>query len=145
MNISSTTDLDRGPPSAAKTFSTVSTRATARRLHRTRQHLGAYRHDLLIAMRVVNNIEREMMHAEWENWLLDENTRCHQVGMMLREQQSTSSTKGAQRVDGEVVLELGEGDGRGVEDLRRWQEEYCGSCRTDQEDLFMVRKPFAPR
>src|SRR5450756_139937 len=72
-------------------FSETATRSTAKRLRRTRQHLGSYRHDLMVAMRVVNNVEREMMRAEWENWLLDENARCKQVQMLLRENRTSAS------------------------------------------------------
>lgn len=86
-----------------------------------------------------------MVHAEWENWLLDENARCHQVSMMLREQHSIASSEEAQGIDGEAVLELGEGDWSKVQDLKRWQEEYCGSCRRDQEDQSVVRKRFVSR
>ena len=58
-------------------------RAAARRLRRTRQRLGGYRHDLLVAMRLVNSVERELLRSEWENWLLDENLRCDQVAEAL--------------------------------------------------------------
>ncbi|EHK99257.1 putative protein SIP3 [Glarea lozoyensis 74030] len=50
---------------AGALFSSTPTRSTARRLHRTRQNLGSYRHDLIVAMRVVNSIEREMIQADF--------------------------------------------------------------------------------
>ena len=52
---------------------------TSHRLQRTRQTLGIYRHDLLVAMRVVNSIEREVVQAEYEDWLMGENRRCGQL------------------------------------------------------------------
>src|SRR5271154_7385946 len=85
MDIANATDLDYPYQMAGTSFSETATRSTARRLRRTRQHLGSYRHDLIVAMRVVNNVEREILKAEWENWLLDENTRSKQVQMMIRE------------------------------------------------------------
>jgi hypothetical protein len=124
---------------AGSMFSGSATRSTARRLRRTRQHLGSYRHDLLVAMRVVNNVEREMMRAEWENWLLDENTRCKQVQMVLREGGTDmSTTKKIKGVDPQLVLDTK--DKERMESLRQWQKEYCASCQQEQELLFESRK-----
>jgi hypothetical protein len=139
--------MDTPYQSAGISFSEGATRSTARRLRRTRQHLGSYRHDLLVAMRLVNNIEREMMRAEWENWLLDENTRCKQVQMMLREdQKNVSPTKRVKGADPQQVLDAKEKDRMSKrENLRRWQEEYCGSCQREQELLFEGRQRLASR
>lgn len=82
---------------------------TSRRLHRTRQTLGTYRHDLLVAMRVVNRIEREVVQAEYEDWLMGENRRCS----LLRDAISKNKTE-----------HLG---GR-VDEVREWQGAYCESC-----------------
>ena len=70
----------------------VSSSATpsTRRLHRTRQYLGEYRHDLLVAMRVVNSIERDMMQAEWEKWILAEKVKCDRMSRMLNERNTSS-------------------------------------------------------
>ncbi|EAQ91219.1 hypothetical protein CHGG_03154 [Chaetomium globosum CBS 148.51] len=63
-------DAGRAGAGAGTTeFGSATSRATARRVRRVRQRMGAYRHDLLVAMRVVNKVEREMLHAEWESWL----------------------------------------------------------------------------
>lgn len=63
-DITNVTDMDASYETAGVSFSEKTTKSTAKRLRRTRQHLGSYRHDLLVAMRVVNNVEREMMRAE---------------------------------------------------------------------------------
>lgn len=124
---------------AGSMFSGSATRSTARRLRRTRQHLGSYRHDLLVAMRVVNNVEREMMRAEWENWLLDENNRCKQVQMVLQEDGTDiPPTKKIKGVDPQLVLDAKDKERR--ENLRQWQKEYCTSCQREQELLFENRK-----
>lgn len=122
-------------------FSERATQSTARRLRRTRQHLGSYRHELMIAIRVVNSVEREMIMAEWENWLLDENQQCRQVQMMLQEHRTSkpSKVKDAQR-----VLEMIERDRR-MDELRTWQEDYCGSCRHEQDKLQQQRKYLTSR
>jgi hypothetical protein len=127
---------------AGVAFSEASTRSTAKRLRRTRQHLGSYRHDLIVAMRVVNNVEREMMRAEWENWLLDENARCKQVQMLLRENRTTASpNKKTKGTDSQKILGAKEQEKKEkLESLRRWQEEYCGSCKMEQEMLFKGRQ-----
>jgi hypothetical protein len=146
-DITNITDMDTPYQSAGSSFSESATRSTARRLRRTRQHLGSYRHDLLVAVRLVNNVEREMMRAEWENWLLDENTRCKQVQMMLREDQmNMSPTKRIKGADPQQVLDAKEKDKMNkMENLRRWQEEYCGSCQREQELLFEGRQRLASR
>ena len=91
----------------------------------------------MVAMRVVNNVEREMLKAEWENWLLDENSRCKQVQMMLRENRGNISP--SRRIKGagsQQVMEAKERERIGkMDDLRKWQEEYCGSCKLEQERL----------
>lgn len=119
---------------AGNAYFDKSTRSTARRLRRTRQNLGTYRHGLLVGMRVVNSVEREMLSAEWENWLLDESARCAQVHSMLQE--SRERGEGA-ATKGEPLQQTGEPDERM---LRRWQAEYCGSCRRDKERLFPTGK-----
>lgn len=136
-DIANVTDMDSPYQTAGTSFSETATRSTARRLRRTRQHLGSYRHDLMVAMRVVNNVEREMLKAEWENWLLDENSRCKQVQMMLRENRGNISP--SRRIKGagsQQVMEAKERERIGkMDDLRKWQEEYCGSCKLEQERL----------
>jgi hypothetical protein len=146
-NIANITDMDTPYQSAAASFSETATQSTARRLRRTRQHLGTYRHDLLVAMRLVNNVEREMMRAEWENWLLDENTRCKQVQMMLREdQKNISPTKRIKGAGSQQVFDAKEKDRLSKrENLRRWQQEYCRSCQREQELLFEGRQRLASR
>jgi hypothetical protein len=94
-----------------------------------------------VAIRVVNNIDREMMRAEWENWLLDENTRCKQVQMMLRENRtSISPTKRIKKADSQKVLaDTAQEKNSGLEEL----EDYCGSCKIEQELLLEGRKHLA--
>jgi len=120
--IANATNLDAPYQDAGVGFASSSSRETARRLRKTRQRLGNFRHDLLVAMRIVNGIEREMLQSEWENWLVDENGRCEQVkGMVLSEGNGTSSAKEKQ------------------EKLRKWYDGYCGSCEADQRALMKER------
>ncbi|KAK3357077.1 hypothetical protein B0T25DRAFT_453291 [Lasiosphaeria hispida] len=133
--IVNTTDLDAPYHEAGAGLSSAASKAAARRLRRTRQRLGNYRHDLLVAMRVVNGIEREMMQSEWENWLADENARCDQVRGVLEGGRQGEEAQGL----GQRVLTAG-GDGKvSKEVLREWYGEYCGSCEADQRALVRDR------
>ncbi|KAL8863651.1 MAG: hypothetical protein Q9178_000334 [Gyalolechia marmorata] len=106
------------------------------RLRRSRRRLGSQRHDLLVALRVVNSIEREMVDAEWEGWLEDENVKCERMKMVMQENRTTS-------FNGNVSLEK---DGQQPSGIGRrdrtqivsWHGVYCGSCA--QEKKLLVAK-----
>ncbi|KAI9703570.1 MAG: SNF1-interacting protein [Candelina mexicana] len=132
--MASLTDLNSPYQSAGSTFSDLSTKATARRLLRTRQHLGTYRHDLLVAMRVVNNVEREMVRAEWENWLLDENLKCDQLGRYININRTSVPSKGKPKWPDAQTLLGAKGRSR-LEDVRLWYNDYCASCRRERASL----------
>ncbi|ORY63423.1 uncharacterized protein BCR38DRAFT_344800 [Pseudomassariella vexata] len=152
QSIANSTDIDGPYENSGSSLSSGASRATARRLRRTRQRLGSYRHDLLVAMRMVNSVEREMIQSEWENWLMDENTRCEQVKAVLQAWDSSSNGasgndnsggSGINKVSDEAtqkVMKTGEKDKRKREGLRLWHEEYCGSCQVDHERLIEERR-----
>lgn len=82
------------------------------------------------------------MQAEWENWLLDENMRCKQVQVMLRDNKTNVSlNKKSKGADEQKVMEAKQKNR--VEGLKRWHEEYCGSCKTEQNRLLEARKHVA--
>lgn len=114
-------------------------RSAARRIRRTRQRLGTYRHDLVVAMRVVNSIEREMMLSEWENWLSHENTLCSDLGHML--DMETKNQDISPSLDRPTAQKVWESipDHR-VEELKQWKEAHCSSCRADHEQLLSYRE-----
>ncbi|KAH7349963.1 PH domain-containing protein [Plectosphaerella cucumerina] len=132
--MANSTDMDAPHNDAGAALSSSWGKATARRIRRTRQKLGSYRHDLLVAMRVVNSIEREMVQSEWENWLADETQRCGQLKMLLREEGGESKAKGSsqQKV-------LGGEENQRRQKLQAWHESYCGSCQLDQKALAATR------
>lgn len=96
-------------------------------------------------MRIVNGVEREVIQSEWENWLADENIRCDQARSIL--QQSGVKDKGGvdqtatqkQQQQLQSVLHRPVGPER-MEALRKWHQEYCGSCHADREALMAERK-----
>jgi hypothetical protein len=63
-----------------------------------------------VALRVVNRIEKEVVEAEYEHWLLDETHKCERVGAMI------------------------EGSGKDKEkEVEEWVRGYCGDCRRGLE------------
>lgn len=106
--------LLQNPASATSSHSSFnpSTDST-RRLLRTRQNLGSHRHDLLVALRVVNRIEKEVVEAEYENWLRDETYKCSKVGALIKE----AGGKGKEK------------------QVEAWVEGYCGDCKKSMEDI----------
>ncbi|PVI01959.1 hypothetical protein DM02DRAFT_590282 [Periconia macrospinosa] len=100
------------PPSSPLSSTSTTQRSSAMRLHRTRQNLAHHRHDLLVALRVVNRIEKEVVDGEYESWLGDEVGRCERVGVLLG---ASDEGKGGKK--GKKEGEVGE-----------WVEAYCGDC-----------------
>ncbi|KAI9803728.1 MAG: SNF1-interacting protein [Piccolia ochrophora] len=102
-------------------------KATARRLRRTREHIALHRHDLLVAMRVVNSIERETVFAQWENWLSEEMSKCGQLERILKD--DTQTSQNPSRNSGS------KNEGRDAQAMKAWYEEYCGSCQEETQRL----------
>ncbi len=88
----------------------------ATQVQQTRQRLGTRRHDLVVALRVLNSVEKELLLAAWDQWVRTEHRRCQLVeGSVLREslQNATDESEG----------------------LRRWYDEYCVSCGDEYMNL----------
>lgn len=64
----------------------------------------------------MNRIEKEVLEAEYENWLLDETQRCERVRVMLNEEG-----------DGEKSKDKDKSKGKGKE-VEEWVRGYCGDC-----------------
>ena len=109
----------------------LSARHTARRLRRNRQNIAAQRHDLLVAMRVVNILEKEILQAEWENWLFDENRRCYDLKILLPERDNDDSNELHNFVEQENNI-TSQDD---LQKLREWSAEYCQSCALEKEKV----------
>ncbi|KAI1939040.1 SNF1-interacting protein [Ophidiomyces ophidiicola] len=94
----------------------------AYRLQRTRERLGSYRHDLLVALRVVNSIEKEVVRAEWERWVRQETKRCQMVDHVLR----------GRRFENESIDEMRQNLSES-EDVENWYKDYCFSCEQQRK------------
>ncbi|KAL2752690.1 hypothetical protein ACRALDRAFT_1077851 [Sodiomyces alcalophilus JCM 7366] len=141
QQLTNTTNMDAPYENIRTAFSTDWGQAAAQRIRQTRQRLGSYRHDLVVAMRVVNSIEREMMESEWEVWLTDETARCNQLKMVLgrdeggehRGKKGGDKTKKGQEEDQKVMfpeMDFSEDQNeseRRTAALRAWHQSYCGS------------------
>lgn len=67
---------------------------------------------MLVALRVVNRIEQEVVEAEYEHWLLDETQKCAKVGTML------------------------DGTKKNDKNVQTWVKGYCEDC---ERSLHLVR------
>lgn len=137
-----TADMDTPWEEAGASLSTATSQATARRLRRTRQRLGSYRHDLLVAMRVVNSIEREMLQSEWENWLVDEKSLCDELDIMLQtDDRSKKQKKGSESgKDKQSQKVMEQTTAKRRQALEQWRDSYCGSCRKDYQVVMRERR-----
>lgn len=78
------------------------------RISHNRQKYGGYRHDLLVALRLVGRMEKDMLQAEWEEFIYREKGRCAHARSLL----SKNNGKG----------------GNATEALQKWWSGYCESC-----------------
>lgn len=94
----------------------------SRRLHQTRDALGRYRHDLLVALRLINRVERDVVQTEWHGWARLEDARCRRVQRLLQPE-SDAGKQSKDSPDQKKSIDLGESF-----------DAYCQSCRvaTDQ-------------
>jgi hypothetical protein len=83
---------------------------TLSRLQRTRHHFGTYRHDLLVALRVIDRVEKDTIIAEWESWVRSEVGRCRASKLIVDEAASD-------------------------EGMREWWRSYCGSCEGENRAI----------
>ncbi|GAB7365496.1 hypothetical protein MBLNU230_g6569t1 [Neophaeotheca triangularis] len=110
---------------------------SAERLQTSRSALARYRHDLLVALRVVNRVERDVVEAEWGEWVRGEASKCERVeGMVLRKKFGEGAKKG-KKGKGKGYKE-GEVEGLVREELGQGFVEYCRDCRGEVEGLVAV-------
>lgn len=139
-DILDSTDMDAPWEDAGASLSAPASRSTAQRLRRTRQRLGSHRHDLLVAMRMVNSIEREMLQSEWDNWLVNEKSLCDNLDSVLGSEgheTRTSADDAAKKVMRSMSSER-------REVLKGWRDKHCGSCKHDYAAMMLERKRTSP-
>ncbi|KAK0264542.1 hypothetical protein B0A54_14484 [Friedmanniomyces endolithicus] len=115
------------------TTSTSTADPTTARLHRTRDSLARYRHDLLVALRVVNRVEHDVVEAEYEDYVKIEARKCAEIEGMLKARKRKQNgdkrnshekeSKGDER-EADLTTELGEAFAA-----------YCESCQSEVANL----------
>lgn len=106
-------------------------KSASKRLQNTRQRLGSYRHDLLVALRVINAIERESLRASWEDWVQQENQKCRVVKKILEQHENNPD-------DEEYNALLARAKEKVVgnyESISSWYRDYCISCQREYEKI----------
>ncbi|KAG5296957.1 transcription factor SipA3 [Histoplasma ohiense] len=101
-------------------------------LQRTRERLGIYRHNLLVALRVVNRIEKEVVQAEWERWLQQETQKCHAIETLLKDRERLNDRDGSDETVSDLKQRFAATD---IEDIQYWYEDYCLSCQQELEKI----------
>ncbi|KAL1961352.1 hypothetical protein VTO42DRAFT_80 [Malbranchea cinnamomea] len=102
------------------------TKTAGFRFQRTRQRLATYRHDLLVALRLVNRVEKEVIQAEWERWVLQESRRCQMLGNLL----NASDQDSEDDITSEIKSQFA-----GRTDVEQWYQDYCMSCQKEKERI----------
>ncbi|KAK0936852.1 SNF1-interacting protein [Friedmanniomyces endolithicus] len=115
------------------TTSTSTADPTTARLHRTRDSLARYRHNLLVALRVVNRVEHDVVEAEYEDYVKIEARKCAEIEGMLKARKRKQNgdkrnshekeSKGDER-EADLTTELGEAFAA-----------YCESCQSEVANL----------
>lgn len=119
--------FDLAPPHSGDSVA----KKSIRRFHQTREQLSVNRHDLIVALRVINSIDRELVQNEWESWLRTELHRCNQVGSLLSE-----SDEEADSVEGQLTQSV---FAEQIDEVKHWYDAYCISCRWEREHIDIDR------
>lgn len=106
-------------------------KTSLQRFQQTRERLGMRRHDLIVALRVINSIEGELVQNEWERWLRQELRRCQQVEALLNA--SDNDDEGDNVVEGRQLSQNIFAEH--TDDVRLWYNRYCTSCQREQEEI----------
>ena len=96
-------------------------RQKAAELRSRRQQLNIMRHELLVSLRSVNIVEKEIVEEEWMTWLGEELYRCDRTAQLLAEIPTNELEK---RIDDLAKL-----------------KDYCRDCNTvwgDIKERFMA-------
>lgn len=55
------------------------TREVAKSFKKSLREIGVKRHELIVRLKMLNDMESELAKAEWKNWLMSEITRCEYI------------------------------------------------------------------
>lgn len=104
-------------------YADESTREVARGLKKTFQEIGVKRHDLLVKLRMLNEMETEIAKGEWRNWLMSELQRCDYINDSLFK---TIKADADEMTYGEMAS--------GISSV----ESYCECCSAELKNLDLL-------
>lgn len=107
-------------------YGDVSSLLVAQKLQNSLQEIGIRRNELLIDLKILERVEREISIGEWKNWLINENNRCDLVKSEVISRIVSNYTDGAD-VDVDSVLP-------GASELL----DYCTSCKKELQNSFLL-------
>lgn len=111
--------------------------AVRNRIHGFRSRIGIARNQLIIELRTLNRLEKELVMAEWQAWLFDEVSMCTRLvdamvynssplvsGKGLRADDDDSQTAGQNKLFGDRPVRV-----------RKALTYYCASCVAENKAL----------
>ncbi|EEQ83720.2 SipA3 [Blastomyces dermatitidis ER-3] len=130
-------DLPRAITTSATKAKDSRAKGAAQQLQRTRERLGIYRHNLLVALRVVNRIEKEVIQAEWERWLHQETQKCQVIEILLNDRERLHDRDHGAGGDSDEIISDFEKRfaATDIEDIQLWYQDYCLSCQRELEKV----------
>lgn len=129
---------------AGRDYGNSATKRMAQTLKRKRQNLAVYRNNLLVSLRLINRYEQDVVRAQWESWLVEENRKCslvkNQFSRLMERKSAQSTTPVALQNQSGRQKPLGKfGSNTTDEEVRVKVAEtlgdYCQSCSEELESL----------
>lgn len=110
------------------------------RIHGFRSKLGIARNQLIIELRTINKIEKELIMAEWQTWLFDEVSMCSKLYDVLAISSVSRETGVINETEKEAQTNTGQecilnNNSKGVINVRRVLTSYCASCAAENRAL----------
>ncbi|KAK2739871.1 SNF1-interacting protein [Myotisia sp. PD_48] len=122
---------DTSSPISSTSYRDLQSQNAAYRLRSTRERLGTYRHDLLVALKIVNRIEKELIQSEWKRWVQRETRRCRMVNHIINDSKKSNDNNIQGGVSG-IKERISERKG----DVDKWYQDYCSSCQNAKDIMF---------
>ncbi|GMM33603.1 Sip3 protein [Saccharomycopsis crataegensis] len=121
-----------------KQYGNIASLQAAQKLQNTLQEIGVRRNELLIDLKVLEKVEKEIAIGEWKNWLLNENHQCDFVkeeiiAKVLDSQENSGKISEAVIFGGDNRLDI-DGILPGASELL----SYCDSCKAELANSYLL-------
>lgn len=128
--------LDEFPNALGSSSELVAT--VRNRIHGFRSKLGIARNQLIIELRTLNRIEKELVMAEWQTWLFDEVSMCSRFWELLAVSKKGYLENEENEVSGDIKKKnhkhFSSLDEKPV-NVRKALAHYCASCTAENRAL----------